>query len=140
MCDLYTWLIIPYIITLGYPLARYELGNRIYSQSVFLREKYTGKERIKSFSLSKFLSIIKIHELFSIFQVTGYSKIKMYKIIKEMEIPDHLTCLLRNLYASQEARVRTRHGTKDWFKIGKGCMSRLYIAPCLFNFYADYIV
>ena len=65
---------------------------------------------------------------------------KLWTILNEMGIPDPLTCLLRNLYASQEARVRTRHGTKDWFKIGKGCMSRLYIAPCLFNFYADYIV
>ena len=72
VCVLYTWLIMPHIITLGYPLARCELGNRIYSQSVLLREKYTGKERIKSFSLSKFLSTINIYELFSVFQVTGY--------------------------------------------------------------------
>ena len=53
-----------------------------------------------------------------------------------MEIPDHLTCLLRNLYAGQEARVRTGHGTTDWFQIGKGCI----LSPCLFNLYAEYIM
>ena len=60
---------------------------------------------------------------------------KLWKILKEMGIPDHLTCLLRNLYADQEATVRTGHGTTDWFKIGKGVLS-----PCLFNFYAEYIM
>ena len=62
-----------------------------------------------------------------------------WKIFKEMGIPDHLTCLLRNLYAGQEATVRTGHGTTDWFQIGKG-LSRLYMSPCLFNFYAEYIM
>ena len=61
-----------------------------------------------------------------------------WKILKEMGIPDHLTCLLRNLYAGQEA-TRTGHGTTDWFQIGKNT-SRLYVAPCLFNFYAEYIM
>ena len=56
-----------------------------------------------------------------------------------MGIPDHLTCPLRNLYAGQEATVRTGHGTTDWLQIGKGT-SRLYMSPCLFNFYAEYIM
>ena len=55
-----------------------------------------------------------------------------------MEIPDHLTCLLRNLYAGQEATVRTGHGTTDWFQIGKGVPQGCILSPCLFNFYAEY--
>ena len=63
---------------------------------------------------------------------------KMWKILKEMGIPDHLTCLLRNLYAGQEATVRTGHGTTDWLQIRKGvCQSRI-LSPCLFNLYAEY--
>ena len=57
-----------------------------------------------------------------------------------MGIPDHLTCLLRNLYAGQEATVRTRHGTTDWFQIGKGVCQACILSPCLFNFYAEYIM
>ena len=57
-----------------------------------------------------------------------------------MGIPDHLTCLLRNLYASQEATVRTGHGTTDWFQIGKGGRQGYILSPCLFNFYAEYIM
>ena len=57
-----------------------------------------------------------------------------------MGIPDHLTCLLRNLYAGQEAIVRTGHGTTDWFQIGKGVCRRCILSPCLFNFYAEYII
>ena len=57
-----------------------------------------------------------------------------------MEIPDHLTCLLRNLYAGQEATVRTGHGTTDWFQIGKGVCQGCVLSPCLFNFYAEYIM
>ena len=60
---------------------------------------------------------------------------KLWKILKEMAIPDHLTCLLRNLYAGQEATVRTEHGTTDWFQMGKAILS-----PCLFNLYAEYIM
>ena len=56
-----------------------------------------------------------------------------------MGIPDHLTCLLRNLYAGQEATVRTRHGTTDWFQIGKGVRQGCILSPCLFNLYAEYI-
>ena len=64
----------------------------------------------------------------------------MWKILKEMEIPDHLTCLLRNLYAGQEATVRTGHGTTDWFQIGKGVCQGCILSPCLFNLYAEYIM
>ena len=63
-----------------------------------------------------------------------------WKILKEMGIPDHLTCLLRNLYAGQEATVRTGHGTTDWFQIGKGVRQGYILSPCLFNLYAEYIM
>ena len=63
---------------------------------------------------------------------------KLWKILKEVGIPDHLTCLLRNLYAGQEATVRTGHGTTDWFQIWKGVRQGCILAPCLFNFYAEY--
>ena len=62
------------------------------------------------------------------------------KILKEMEIPDHLTCLLRNLYAGQEETVRTGHGPTDWFQIGKGVHQGCILSPCLFNLYAEYIM
>ena len=65
---------------------------------------------------------------------------KLWKILKEMGIPDHLTCLLRNLYAGQEATVRTGHGTTAWFQIGKGICHGCMLSPCLFNFYAEYIM
>ena len=65
---------------------------------------------------------------------------KQWKILKEMGILDHLTCLLRNLYAGQEATVRTGHGTTDWFQIGKGIHQGCILSPCLFNFYAEYIM
>ena len=65
---------------------------------------------------------------------------KLWKILKEKKIPDHLTYLLRNLYACQEGTVRTRHGTTDWFQIGKGVHQGCILSPCLFNFYVEYIV
>ena len=65
---------------------------------------------------------------------------KLWKILKEMGIPDHLTCLLRNLYASQEATVRIGHGTTDWFQIGKGVRQGCILSPCLFNLHAEYIM
>ena len=65
---------------------------------------------------------------------------KLWKILQEMSIPDHLTCLLRNLYAGQEATVRTAHGTTDWFQIGKGVHQVCILSPCLFNLYAEYIM
>ena len=64
---------------------------------------------------------------------------KLWKILKEMGIPDHLTCFLRNLYADQEATVRTGYGATDWFQIGKGVRPGCILSPCLLNLYADYI-
>ena len=63
-----------------------------------------------------------------------------WKILKQMGMPDHLTCLLRNSYAGQEATVRTGHGTTDWFQIGKGARQGCILSPCLFNFYVEYIM
>ena len=65
---------------------------------------------------------------------------KLWAILKEMGIPDHLICLLRNLYAGQEATVRIGHGTTDWFQIGKGVHQDCTLSPCLFNLYAEYIM
>ena len=65
---------------------------------------------------------------------------KLWKILKEMGIPDHLICLLRNLYSGQEATVRTGHGTTDWFQIGKGVCQGCILSPCLLNLYAEYIM
>ena len=73
--------------------------------------------------------------------VTAAMKLnKLWKILKEMGIPDHLTCLLRNLYAGQEATVRTGHGATDWFQIGKGVYQGCILSPYLFNFYAEYVM
>ena len=65
---------------------------------------------------------------------------KLWKILKEMGIPDHLICLLRDLYANQEATVRTGHRKTDWFQIGKGVCQGCILSPCSFNFYAEYIM
>ena len=65
---------------------------------------------------------------------------KLWKILKVMGMPDHLTCLLRNLYAGQETTVRTGHGTTDWFQIGKGVHQGCILSPCLLNLYAEYIM
>ena len=65
---------------------------------------------------------------------------QLWKILKEMGIPDHFTCLLRNLYAGQEVTVRTGHGTTDWFHIGKGVRQGCILSPCLLNFHAEYIM
>ena len=65
---------------------------------------------------------------------------KLWEILKEMERPDHLTCLLRNLYTGQEATVRTGHGATDWFQIGKGVRQGCVLSPCLFNLHAEYIM
>ena len=65
---------------------------------------------------------------------------KLWKILQEMGIPDHLTCLLRNLYTGQEATVRTRHGTMNWFKTGKRVYQGCILSSCLFNLYAEYIM
>ena len=83
----------------------------------------------------------------NIYFFIGYAKAfdcvdhnKLWKILKEMGIPDRPTFLLRNLYAGQEATVRTGHGTTDWFQIGKGVRQGCILSPCLFNFYAEYIM
>ena len=65
---------------------------------------------------------------------------KLWKSLKEMGLPEHLTCLFRNLYAVQEATVRTGHGTTDWFQIEKGVLQGCILSPCLFNLYAEYII
>ena len=65
---------------------------------------------------------------------------ELWKILKEIGIPDHLICLLRNLYAGQEATVRSGHRTIDWFQIGKGVCQGCIVSPCLFNIYAEYII
>ena len=65
---------------------------------------------------------------------------KLWKILKEIGIPDHLTFLLRNLYAGQEATLRTGHGTMDWFQIGKGVRQGYILSPCLFTLYAEYVM
>ena len=75
---------------------------------------------------------------FSILQCVDHNK--LWKILNEMGIPDHLTCFLRNLYASQEATVRTRHGTTDWIQIGKGVHQGCISSLCLLNLYAEYIM
>ena len=72
------------------------------------------------------------------FDCVGHNK--LWKILREMGIPDYLTCLQRNAYASQEAAVRTVHGTTDWFQIGKGVRQGCILSPCLFNLYAEYIM
>ncbi|KAM9682532.1 tRNA (cytosine(38)-C(5))-methyltransferase isoform 2-T2 [Dama dama] len=74
------------------------------------------------------------------FAIPFFSRPKLWKILKEMGIPDHLTCLLRNLYAGQEATVITGHETTDWFQIGKGVRQGCILSPCLFNLYAEYIM
>ena len=75
---------------------------------------------------------------FKTFDCVGHNK--LWKILKDMGIPDHLTCLLRNLYAGQEVIVRTGHGTVDWFQFGKGVRQGCILLPCLFNLYAEYIM
>ena len=78
--------------------------------------------------------------LYWLYQSLCVDQNKLWKILQETGIPDHLTCLLRNLYAGQEAAVRTGHGTTDWFQIGKGVHQGCILVPCLFNLYAEYIM
>ena len=105
-------------------------------------EKCEGKGKDTSCKLEtarefqkNYLCFIDYHKAFD---CVDYNK--LWKILREMGIPDHLTCLLRNLYADQEATVRTGHGTTDWFQIGKGVRQDCILSPCLFNFYAEYIM
>ena len=83
------------------------------------------------------------HLLFFIDYIKAFDCVdhnKLWKILQEMGIPDHLICLLRDLYAGQEATVRTGHETADWFQIGKGVCQGCILSPCLFNLYAEYIM
>ena len=89
------------------------------------------QERSKKTSISALLTMPKL--------LTVWITIN-WKILKETGIPDYLTCLLRNLYAGQEATVRTGHGTIDWFQIGKGVRQDCVLSPCLFNLYAEYVM
>ena len=93
------------------------------------------------------LTLLFFPQLFSSTKFCDYAKAfgcvdhnKLWKIVKEMVILDHLTCLLRNLYVGQEATVRTGHGKTDWFQIGKGVHEGCILSPCLFNLYAEYIM
>ena len=89
----------------------------------------------RGWDLSKYLRLEEV-------RVVGRKKILegLWKILKEMGVPDHLTCLLRNLYAGQEVTVRTWHGTTNWVQIGKGVCQGCILSPCLFNLYAEYIM
>ena len=90
------------------------------------------QESSRKTSISALLTMLK--------PLTVWITINCAKILQEMGIPDHLTCLLRNLYAGQEATVRTGHGTIDWFQIGKGVHQGCLLSPCLFNLYTEYIM
>ena len=92
-------------------------------------------EKAREFQKSMYLFFIDYAKAFNCVDHNN-----LWKILKEMGIPDHLTCLLRNLYAGQEARVRTGHGTMDCFKIGKGVHQGCILSPCLFILYAEYIM
>ena len=78
--------------------------------------------------------------LYQLHQSLGLCGSQNWKILQEMRIPDHLTCLLRNLCGGQEATVKTRHETMDWFQVGKGVRQGCILSPCLFNFYTEYIM
>ena len=98
----------------------------------------TGKGQFSFQSQRKAMPKNHLIDYAKAFDYADYSK--LCKILKEMGIPDHLTCLLRNLYAGQEAIVRTGHGTTDWFQIGKEVCQGCILSPCLFNLYAEYIM
>ena len=98
----------------------------------------TSIESLKKQESSKKMSTFCFIDYAKAFDCVEHNK--LWKILKKMEIPDHLTCLLRNLYAGKEATVRTGHGTTDWFQIGKGVCQGYILSPCLFNFYVEYIM
>ena len=92
-------------------------------------------EKVREFQKNNYFSFIDYDKAFDCVDHT-----KLWKILKEMGTPDHIICLLRNLYSGQEATVRTGHGTTDWFQIGKGLCQGCILSPCLFNLYAEYIM
>ena len=94
---------------------------------------------IKNIYILKFKAVLfLLYDYAKAFDCVDHNK--LWKILKEMGLPDHLICLLRNLYAGQEAIVRTGHGTTDWFQIGKGVHQGCILSPCLFNLYAECIM
>ena len=95
----------------------------------------TGSQKQQEFQKNIYFCFI---DYIKAFGCVDYNK--LWKILKEKGIPDHLTCLLRNLYAGQEATVRILHGTTDWFQIGKGIQQGCILSPCLFNLHAEYIM
>ena len=106
-----------------------ELAGKVPEESYIEREL---QRPAKGFPIAFFIDCAKA------FDCLDHNK--LWKILKEMGIPDHLTCLLRNLYAGQETTVRTGHGTTDWVQIGKGICQGCILSPCFFNFYTDCIM
>ena len=104
-------------------------GTRDQIDQIFHLEKAAEFQKNIYFCIIKYVKA---------FKCVDHSK--LWRTLKEMGIPDHLTCLLRNLYAGQEATVGTGHGTTDWFQIGKGVCQGCTLSPCLFNLYGEYIM
>ena len=97
-------------------------------------------EKAKEFQKNIYFCFIDYAKAFDCVDHNKQDHKKLQKVLKEMGIPDHLTCLLRNMYVGQEATVRTGHGTTDWFQIGKGVLQSCILSPCLFNLCAEYIM
>ena len=97
-------------------------------------------EKAKEFQKNIYFCFIDYAKAFDCVDHNKQDHKKLRKVLKEMGIPDHLTCLLRNMYVGQEATVRTGHGTTDWFQIGKGVLQSCILSPCLFNLCAEYIM
>ena len=108
-----------------------------FMAAVNICSDFGAQEKTREFQKNTYFCFIDYY-CFKAFDFVYYKK--LWKILKELGIPDHLTCLLRNLYAGQEATVRTGHGTTGWFQIGKGVGQGCILSPCLFNFYAEYIM
>ena len=98
-------------------------------------EQNGSKKKLKEFQKTIYFCFIDYTKAF-----VSVDDNRLWKILKKMGIPDHLTCLLRNPYSGEEATVRTRHGTTNWFQIRKGVHQGCILSPCLFNLYAEYIV
>ena len=111
--------------------AGFRKGRGIRDQTANIRWVF---EKAREFQKNIYSPLLTMPKLLTVWITVNW------KILKEMGIPDHLTCLLRNLYAGQKATVRTGHGTTDWFQIGKGVRQGCTLSPCLFNLYAEYIM
>ena len=112
--------------------AGFRKGRGTRDQIANIRWIIKKQESFRKTSTSALLTMLKT--------LTVVDHNKLWKILKEMGIPDHLTCLMSNLYAGQKATVRTGRGTMDWFQIGKGVRQGCILSPCLFNLYAEYIM